>query len=177
MKVFGYKTYVLIKDNSNGKFDSKSEQCVLVGHSNEAKAYRLWNPRKPNLTISRDVMVLDKMYFKNEYENIYENLESNSSDDVFLEIPLVTETPKENAEISDDESDFEGFEDCNLVISENPSTIAEMLQDGDQSWVKAVEDEYVAQLLNKTWEIVEPNSNWKPFCVSFQGKWAKKRCD
>ena len=63
------------------------------------------------------------------------------------------------------------------MISENPSTIAEMLQDGDQSWVKAVEDEYVAQLLNKTWEIVEPNSNWKPFCVSFQGKWAKKRCD
>ena len=66
IKIFGSKAYVLIKDNSNGKFDSKSEECVLVGYSNETKAYRLWNPRKRNITISRNVKVLDKMYFKNK---------------------------------------------------------------------------------------------------------------
>lgn len=161
IRVFGSRAYVLMKGNSKGKFDSKSEECVLVGYSSEAKAYRLWSPRKRNIIISRDVEIMQRMHYEDEYEDIHEYPELADDDTGDLEVSLenTPNTLLDDISVGESDSEFEGFEDCNLAISETPTTIAEVLQQGDcESWLEAVENEYVAQLLNNTWDIAErPN--------------------
>ncbi|KAL0288213.1 UNVERIFIED_CONTAM: Retrovirus-related Pol polyprotein from transposon TNT 1-94 [Sesamum calycinum] len=55
-KIFGCVTYVHIQDNSRTKLDEKSLKCVLLGISEESKAYRLYNPISRWIIVSRDVV-------------------------------------------------------------------------------------------------------------------------
>lgn len=55
-RVFGCIAHVHIPDVKRTKLDDKSCKCVLLGVSEESKAYRLYNPISKKIIVSRDVV-------------------------------------------------------------------------------------------------------------------------
>ncbi|RDX93349.1 hypothetical protein CR513_24400, partial [Mucuna pruriens] len=54
-RVFGCISYAHVPDNLRSKLDEKSLRCVLLGISDESKAYRLYDPISQRIIVSRDV--------------------------------------------------------------------------------------------------------------------------
>ena len=55
-KVFGCVSHVHVPDSKRKKLDDKSLSCVLLGVSEESKAYRLYEPVSQKILVSRDVV-------------------------------------------------------------------------------------------------------------------------
>uniref|UniRef100_A0A2N9FP23 Integrase catalytic domain-containing protein n=1 Tax=Fagus sylvatica TaxID=28930 RepID=A0A2N9FP23_FAGSY len=55
-RVFGCIGHVHVSDSKRKKLDDKSFQCVLLGMSEESKAYRLYDPASKKIVVSRDVV-------------------------------------------------------------------------------------------------------------------------
>lgn len=55
-RIFGCLAYAHVPDQKRGKLDEKSVKYVLLGVSEESKAYRLYNPVTQKIIISRDVV-------------------------------------------------------------------------------------------------------------------------
>lgn len=55
-RVWGSIGHVHVPDVKRSKLDGKSVECVLVGLSEESKAYRLYNPVSKKMMVSRDVV-------------------------------------------------------------------------------------------------------------------------
>ncbi|PRQ17740.1 putative RNA-directed DNA polymerase [Rosa chinensis] len=55
-KVFGCIAHVHIPEAKRKKLDNKSYKCVLLGVSEESKAYRLYDPISERIVVSRDVV-------------------------------------------------------------------------------------------------------------------------
>ena len=55
-KVFGCVSHMHVPDSRRIKLDDKSLSCVLLGISEESKAYRLYNPVSQKILVSRDVV-------------------------------------------------------------------------------------------------------------------------
>lgn len=55
-RIFGCIAYVHVPENQRKKLDSRSTKCVLLGVSEESKAYRLYDPASKKILISRDVV-------------------------------------------------------------------------------------------------------------------------
>jgi hypothetical protein len=55
-RVFGCLAHVHIPDVHRKKLDGKSIKCILLGLSEESKAYKLYNPLEKKILISRDVV-------------------------------------------------------------------------------------------------------------------------
>lgn len=55
-RIFGCIGHVYILDNKRTKLDDKSFECVLLGKSEESKAYRLYDPVSNKVVVSRDVI-------------------------------------------------------------------------------------------------------------------------
>ncbi|GAU27144.1 hypothetical protein TSUD_104530 [Trifolium subterraneum] len=55
-RVFGCLAHVHIPDVNRKKLDGKSTTCVLLGVSEESKAYKLYNPTEKKIIVSRDVV-------------------------------------------------------------------------------------------------------------------------
>jgi len=55
-RVFGCITHVHIPDQHRVKLDDKNRQCVLLGVSDESKAYSLFDPVNKKVLISKDVI-------------------------------------------------------------------------------------------------------------------------
>lgn len=54
--IFGCLVYAYVPDQIRGKLDDESVKCVLLGVSEESKAYRLYNPVTQKVINSRDVL-------------------------------------------------------------------------------------------------------------------------
>ena len=108
-RVFGCVSHVHVPDAKRKKLEDKSFSCVLLGVSEESKAYRLYDPISKRIVVSRDVKFeedkcwdWDKSYKElivvdlewgdkegevairdvNEEENDVEEVETESSNDV-----------------------------------------------------------------------------------------------
>ncbi|KAL5814582.1 hypothetical protein ACOSQ4_025223 [Xanthoceras sorbifolium] len=57
LRVFGSITYSNVPNEKRGKLDDKSEKCILVGYSENSKAYHLFNPISKKIIKSRDVHI------------------------------------------------------------------------------------------------------------------------
>lgn len=55
LRVIGTKAYVLDKNPTNGKFDARAKEGVLVGYSEISKGYRIWINSEGRIVTSRDV--------------------------------------------------------------------------------------------------------------------------
>ena len=55
-RTFGCLAHVHIPDNKRTRLDNKSMSCVLLGISDESKAYRLHDPVSQKIIVSRDVL-------------------------------------------------------------------------------------------------------------------------
>lgn len=56
LRVFGCKAMVHIPKEKRQKLDSKSMECIFLGYSEQSKAYKLFNQKKKELIVSRDVV-------------------------------------------------------------------------------------------------------------------------
>ena len=59
LRPFGTKALVLDKSQQRGKFEPKSKECILIGYSEESKAYRLWLTIDKKVIRSRDVKFMN----------------------------------------------------------------------------------------------------------------------
>jgi hypothetical protein len=59
-KVFGCLAFAHIPDSQRTKLDDKSIKCIHLGVSEESKAYKLYDPEKKKIIISRDVVFEEK---------------------------------------------------------------------------------------------------------------------
>lgn len=55
-RVFGCVAHAHIPDQKRSKLDDKSKKCVLLGVSDESKAYKLYDPVSKKVIISKDVI-------------------------------------------------------------------------------------------------------------------------
>lgn len=55
-RVFGCLAHMHVPDSKRIKLDDKSMKCILLGVSEESKAYRLFDPVSKKIVISRDVI-------------------------------------------------------------------------------------------------------------------------
>lgn len=55
-RVFGCVAHVHIPDQNRSKLDDKSRRCVLLGVSDESKAWRLYDPISKKIIVSKDVV-------------------------------------------------------------------------------------------------------------------------
>lgn len=69
-QIFGSEAFVLNKNPQKGKLDSRSEEGIFMGYSNESKAYRVWLPKSRKL--SRDVKFINESAFDHEYQEFLE---------------------------------------------------------------------------------------------------------
>ena len=95
LQVFGYLAYVHIPKDNRTKLDSKTFNCFFLGYDTESKVYRLYDPNKKKIILSKDVTC-----DKNKVGYKYLNLEGPKLESYF---PLSRETlqlpPKETTNI------------------------------------------------------------------------------
>ena len=75
-QIFGTKVFALDKRQNKGKFDSRGQEGIFLGYSEESKAYRIYLPNKRETTISRDVKLTSTPGFKREYREIMEEIKT-----------------------------------------------------------------------------------------------------
>lgn len=63
-KKIGSRAFVLDKRGKNSKFQPRSEEYVLIGYSEDAKAYRLWKRGARSIVKSRDVKFIETVNHK-----------------------------------------------------------------------------------------------------------------
>jgi hypothetical protein len=83
-RVFGCVSHVHVLDRKRTKLDSKSTSCVLLGVSEESKAYRLYDPISHKIIVSRDVVFEEDKSWdwdKRHEENIKVNFELEDDQD------------------------------------------------------------------------------------------------
>jgi hypothetical protein len=56
LRIFGCMAHVHIPDGERQKLDKKSHKCMFMGYDLESKAYRLYDPIRKKIIISRDVI-------------------------------------------------------------------------------------------------------------------------
>lgn len=55
-RIFGCVSYAHIPDSLRTKLEEESLRCVLLGISEESKAYRLYDPISQRIIVSKDVI-------------------------------------------------------------------------------------------------------------------------
>ena len=97
LTVFGCITYAHIPAKTRKKLDDKVVRCVMIGYSLESKGYRLYNPIKHELFVSRDVTFDDHSCVNTSVrveDNKPKQVEVTWNEDPDLvEAPIVVETP------------------------------------------------------------------------------------
>lgn len=145
LRVFGSKAMAHIPKEKRQKLDPKSFECVMIGYSEESKAYRLFDPKTKKVIISRDVIFIE--HRGNEVINsstdnndsilsLSDEVDDNSSDDA-----------RDDAH-SDSERDDDPDEDRAADVREddavNENQSSADLSEGDSSKVTPVEDDLKA---------------------------------
>jgi hypothetical protein len=59
-KVFGCLAFAHVPDSQRTKLDDNSIKCIHLGVSEESKAYKLYDPEKKKIIISRNVVFEEK---------------------------------------------------------------------------------------------------------------------
>jgi len=57
-RTFGCIGFIHVPDQKRNKLDDKSVKCVLLGVSEESKAYKLYDPLNKKIYVSKDVKFL-----------------------------------------------------------------------------------------------------------------------
>jgi transposase InsO family protein len=128
-RVFGCVAHVHIPDAHRKKLDIKSTRCVLLGVSEESKAYKLYNPLEKKIIISRDVVFeeekgwnwggkeavkQDNALSDDTSDVEVENSIENSDDEVANENEIVNDTEEENNMNDHHDSEYDSEESSDL---------------------------------------------------------------
>lgn len=80
---FGARALVYDKTPQKEKFQSRSKECILVGYSEESKAYRLWSVNERKIIRSRDVKFIDEFRPTEYYEKFVPERQLTSESEIF----------------------------------------------------------------------------------------------
>jgi len=100
MQIFGCKTFILNKRINKGKFEPRSKKGILVGYSEQSKAYRVWIPEERKIEITRDIKFLNDFESNEQYEEFApeELIEENNeyvkeNNDLEIELKINDRSP------------------------------------------------------------------------------------
>lgn len=117
MRVFGSTAYTLIPKEKRGKLDSRSEKNIMVGYV--TNGYKIWNPRKRTMFMSRDVVFDEKKHNKEPVTVSVESEEDepeNMRDGVSELSEYLSAEPGEQKSDPEDETEDEGHGDNNDAL-------------------------------------------------------------
>ncbi|PNX65799.1 cysteine-rich receptor-like protein kinase 25-like protein, partial [Trifolium pratense] len=124
-KVFGCIGYVHVPDVKRKKLDAKGIKCVLLGVSEESKAYKLYDPIQKKIIISRDVVFDENQGWNWEDKNKSKITEDYESIDLEVTEPMVGEdeptSSVNNGNHADEENDHEDHDDNSSTEGEETS--------------------------------------------------------
>ncbi|CAJ2658399.1 unnamed protein product [Trifolium pratense] len=124
-KVFGCIGYVHVPDVKRKKLDAKGIKCVLLGVSEESKAYKLYDPIQKKIIISRDVVFDENQGWNWEDKNKSKIVEDYQSIDLEVTEPMVREdeptSSVNNGNHADEENDHEDHDDSSSAEGEETS--------------------------------------------------------
>jgi hypothetical protein len=83
-RIFGCLAFAHVPDSQRIKMDNKSIKCIHLGVSDESKAYKLYDPIKKKILISRDVVFEENKSWK--WNSDGDNKESHEADTVNTEV-------------------------------------------------------------------------------------------
>lgn len=102
-KTFGCIAVALDKSGGKSKFDAKGSECIMVGYSTTAKAYRLFDAKKNKVFEQRDVL-----FDENNFGKVDNNKhEEESNNDLFVCPFMADVETREGACAIDDDVDGE----------------------------------------------------------------------
>lgn len=114
LHVFGSKAFVLDKLRK-GKFTPKATEGIFVGYAQNAKGFRIYLPKKEAIIISRDVKVIDKIFYQ-----INTN-ETNSYDNLFYDTKIRNQSNTDEVELQkEDLSKSRPMMDIEFASSSTP---------------------------------------------------------
>jgi len=200
LRVFGCKAFVHIPKQKRSKLDVKSQECIMLGYSEESKAYKLFDPINKKTITSRDVIFIEDERsdtFQQDYSMFYPivlNDDNSGKDDMKLELPSTSnETSDEDQYESADEPENEIPVDvpelrrskrimeknmpsasfCALeFVSDDPRTLQEAMDSEDKEhWNDAMQAEIESLANNKTWILADLPKGKK----AIKCKWVFKR--
>ena len=186
LRVFGCNAYAHVPKDERSKFDSKARKCILVGYSKQSKAYRLYDPQRKKLVVSRDVKFDEKERdpietgSETELRDQYTIIETGDSNTRF-------ETAETNQRSETAENDqqpqlrrssrvrnppqFYGREATHLCDVTEPTTFGEAVKSPiKQKWIQAMEKEMNSLFENDVYDLVELPPNHK----AIGSKWVYK---
>lgn len=99
-RVIGSKAIVLNKAQRRGKFQPKGDEYVLVGYSEESKAYRLWKPGTKTVIKARDIRFLENQDSITSTKNIFATPNDNEDNVKPNTINNLCSTPLEHQPVS-----------------------------------------------------------------------------
>jgi hypothetical protein len=177
LKVFGSVAYAHVPDQRRTKLEDKSQKYILIGYDEKTKGYKLFDPIRKKVIVSRDVRI-----------NEASKWDWNSSTEAIVEVEesSVTVPPNISTKLEDSENEDEppqprmrSLQDlydatsevhlvCLLADAENIS-FEEAVR--DTKWKSAMDEEIRAINHNNTWELVELPKGSQPIGV----KWVFKK--
>ncbi|GAU38467.1 hypothetical protein TSUD_151900 [Trifolium subterraneum] len=115
-RVFGCLAYAHIPDNQRKKLNNKNIKCVLLGLSDESKAYKLYDPLERRIIVSRDVVFDESKGWEYDQKNKEEVGNSDFTNDISDdEVVPATNTNDEVIETGDvNDGNYSTDEDINL---------------------------------------------------------------
>jgi hypothetical protein len=167
-RTFGCIAHVHVNDVQRKKLDKRSKICVLLGISDESKAYKLYDPADKKIIVSRDVIFEeDKSWNWDNTQKLVQ--QENSSDN----LGDVDEGPDKEAAIvnneENDEMDNVSTNEDNVMVEDTSSITYHEAVKFDV-WRKAMDAEMESIKGNNTWEL----TTFPPGHKSIGVKWIYK---
>ncbi|MCH81290.1 copia-type polyprotein, partial [Trifolium medium] len=113
---FGCLAHVHVNDVNRKKLDSKSKICVLLGISEESKAYKLYDPTTKKIIISRDVV-----FEESKGWNWSSDQKSKVISEDLVDDEEISDIPVENVSINEEEHDGQEENVDNVVVDDSTS--------------------------------------------------------
>jgi len=92
-----------------GPLDNRGTTCVMVGYAENhpPDTYRMWNPNTKKITLTRDIIWLNRMYYRKKDREPVED----SDDDIVLPFTIIDEALKPGRD--EDQDDSNAIEEAN----------------------------------------------------------------
>jgi hypothetical protein len=70
LQVFGCIAYLHVPKENRKKLDTKTKKCIFVGYDEQSKVYRVYDPTKKKIALSRDIVFDESLV---GYQHILDN--------------------------------------------------------------------------------------------------------
>lgn len=162
LKVFGCVCYIHVPSIKRDKLDQKGEAGIFVGYSLHSKAYRVYQPNKNKVIVSRDVKFFEEEKWnwssrRSDSEQTWHvsqksNLEEQNVEEQNVDQRLSSEELIDDLPIRGTRSLNEIYERCNVAVLE-PASFEDAKE--DRKWLVAMQEELAMIEKNETWELVD----------------------